>query len=328
MISVIVPVYKVEPYLRRCVDSILAQTYADFELILVDDGSPDNCGAICDSYAEQDARVRVIHQENGGLSAARNAGIEAAQGEYLTFIDSDDLITVDCLEILYLTLNKAGADIAVGDMQTFEDGEDVCTQVQPGEEVPTVMSGREACLSIYRMDGKVPVMAWGKLYKAGLFEGIRYPVGMIHEDDATTPKLLYRAKKVTLTSDRLYCYRQRQGSIMSSDYSVRHFDIVFATDKSIQFLMENGAYDIVEKAEVFKEKQRSLNILKAYQHDLKREIPKEYRIPEWRAIWNLKKILEDEKWEWYMYPFYPKLVIVNSYFRKLKSMIKIIREKT
>lgn len=325
MISVIVPVYKVEPYLHCCVDSILAQTYADFELILVDDGSPDNCGAICDSYAEQDARVRVIHQENGGLSAARNAGIEAARGEYLTFIDSDDLITEDCLETLYLTLKKTKADIAVGDMQTFEDGEAVCTQAQPGKEIPTVMSGREACLSIYQMDGKIPVMAWGKLYKTELFAGIRYPVGMIHEDDATTPKLLYRAKEVAQTDNKLYCYRQRQGSIMDTAAKKIRFDGISAAEGCLEFFRKEKDEELVALAQRFRTVVQSKTIVKAYRNNPKPNIPAQYRMSLWHALENIRKWTGKDTYMWYLSLVYPRLVRPYSYILKLKHIFGIER---
>ena len=143
IISVIVPVYKVEPYLARCVDSILAQTYTDFELILVDDCSPDNCGAMCDAYAEQDKRIRVIHKKNGGLSDARNVGIEFAKGDYITFIDSDDLVHPQTFELLMQSLKKSEAEISMCGFQRFTDAIP-CSHIS-AEDSWRVISGREAC---------------------------------------------------------------------------------------------------------------------------------------------------------------------------------------
>lgn len=322
MISVIVPVYNVEKYLNECVDSILAQTYTDFELILVDDGSPDNCGAICDEYAASDSRIRVIHQKNGGLSAARNTGLDIAKGEYVTFVDSDDLVCKTYLECLLQALLAEQADIAVCDMVTFADGE-APTLVEKRQASAEVMTGRDACLSIYRMDGKVPVMAWGKLYRTRLFAGVRYPVGRIHEDDATTPRVLYCAEKVVLLSDCLYLYRQRAGSIMSSTFSAKRFDIMLAIDKNQAFFNEREESEILEAIKTFKAKTYYLNVLSAYKAGIQNQIPKEYKIPEWKAIAGLKKVLPDNKWDWYMDQYHPSLVVLNSYLRKMKSTLGI-----
>lgn len=322
MISVIVPVYNVEKYLNECVDSILAQTYTDFELILVDDGSPDNCGAICDEYAASDSRIRVIHQKNGGLSAARNTGLDIAKGEYVTFVDSDDLVCKTYLECLLQALLAEQADIAVCDMVTFADGE-APTLVEKRQASAEVMTGRDACLSIYRMDGKVPVMACGKLYRTRLFAGVRYPVGRIHEDDATTPRVLYCAEKVVLLSDCLYLYRQRAGSIMSSTFSAKRFDIMLAIDKNQAFFNEREESEILEAIKTFKAKTYYLNVLSAYKAGIQNQIPKEYKIPEWKAIAGLKKVLPDNKWDWYMDQYHPSLVVLNSYLRKMKSTLGI-----
>lgn len=322
MISVIVPVYNVEKYLNECVDSILAQTYTDFELILVDDGSPDNCGAICDEYAASDSRIRVIHQKNGGLSAARNTGLDIAKGEYVTFVDSDDLVCKTYLECLLQALLAEQADISACDMVTFADGE-APTLVEKRQAPAEVMTGRDACLSIYRMDGKVPVMAWGKLYRTSLFAGVRYPVGRIHEDDATTPRVLYCAEKVVLLSDCLYLYRQRAGSIMSSTFSAKRFDIMLAIDKNQAFFNEWEESEILEAIKTFKAKTYYLNVLSAYKAGIQNQIPKEYKIPEWKAIAGLKKVLPDNKWDWYMDQYHPSLVVLNSYLRKMKSTLGI-----
>ena len=204
MVSIIVPIYNVEQYISKCIESILAQTYRDFELILVDDGSTDMCGKICDEYAKQDSRVHVIHQENKGVSAARNAGISLAKGEYIMFVDSDDFITENMLEKMHDCIAESGSDIAICGINNFLDGAETEDKSQMNDISTKTISGRDACLSIYRMDGRVPVMAWGKLYKSELFTDIRYPVGRIQEDDGTTPKLLYRAKMVSIIDNEMY----------------------------------------------------------------------------------------------------------------------------
>ena len=245
MVSIIVPIYNVEQYISRCIESILAQTYRDFELILVDDGSPDNCGKICDEYAKQDSRVHVIHQENKGVSAARNAGISLAKGEYIMLVDSDDFITENMLEKMHDCIAESGSDIVICGINTFLDGEETEDKSQINDISTKTISGRAACLSIYRMDGRVPIMAWGKLYKSELFTDIRYPVGRIHEDDGTTPKLLYRAKMVSIIDNKMYCYRQRKGSIMDTLAWNMCIDGVKAVDGFIEFFREQKDEELV-----------------------------------------------------------------------------------
>lgn len=324
MISIIVPVYKVEPYLRRCVDSILAQTYTDFELILVDDGSPDNCGAICDEYAAKDSRIRVIHQENGGLSAARNAGLDVAAGEYITFVDSDDLLLDTYLEMLFDTIHTKGADISVCDIIKFSNDEQLKIESDNQTSVAT-MSGRDACASIYKMDGIVPVMAWGKLYKRELFDGIRYPVGKIHEDDATTPKLLYNAKSVVLISNQLYLYRQREGSIMSEMFSTKRFDALYAVNSGIDFLTKIGDNELVRMAEKTKLVMQAKLIVRAYHAGKRDQIPEQYRISERKALRIIRSYVSDDTYSWFLSLNHPRLVRPYSYVVKIKQILGMKR---
>ena len=182
-ISVIVPIYKVEKYLHRCIDSVLAQTFTDFELILVDDGSPDNCGKICDEYAEKDNRIHVIHKENGGLSDARNAGIDWAfansDSEWITFIDSDDWIHPKYLETLYNAVKETGCEISIcGYEETTGDSPKV-----DDINLQAVIVSTEDFFCEHNVNA---VVAWGKLYKKELFREIRYPVGKLHEDEFNT----------------------------------------------------------------------------------------------------------------------------------------------
>ena len=180
VVSVIVPVYKVEPYLRRCVDSILNQSFQDFELILVDDGSPDSCGAICDEYAARDSRIHVIHQENKGLSGARNTGIDHANGEYLAFVDSDDKWSPYFLESLYKALKEHDADISQCRWE-YMHGDEIKEAYNPNAKCEC-FTGREMLSNLYIQTGAYYVVAWNKLYKKELFEEIRYQEGRIHED--------------------------------------------------------------------------------------------------------------------------------------------------
>ena len=211
VISIIVPVYKVERFVRKCIDSILNQTFKDIEIILVDDGSPDNCGQICDDYAKTDKRIRVIHKQNGGLSDARNAGIDIARGEYIAFVDSDDYISPNMYKCLYELIEKNNADIAVCRSVLVNENEDARFE---NSGIGKKMDNEQA---LHEMICKrlFTVNAWNKLYKTALFKDIRYPVGMLYEDLATTYKLIDKSTYVVYTDARLYAYVQRDGSIMN-----------------------------------------------------------------------------------------------------------------
>ena len=187
LLSIIVPVYKVESYLPRCVDSILAQTVSDLELILVDDGSPDRCGAICDEYAARDSRVRVIHKENGGLSSARNAGIDIARGQWLGFVDSDDYITPDCYEKLLSCARRRNVKlVCAGRWDVSEKTVEMTPGLCPEKE--ETVSGMELARRIFTWD-HLDSAAWDKLYRAELFSDIRYPLGRVNEDTPVTYRL-------------------------------------------------------------------------------------------------------------------------------------------
>ena len=218
VISIIVPVYKVEAYLEKCINSILNQTLSDFELILVDDGSPDSCPAICDEYAMKDSRIKVIHKENGGLSDARNAGIEIATGKYLGFVDSDDYIAPDMYESLYTIITENNCDMAICQAAVVQEGEDA---IYEDSNEAYVFESKDA---LYQMISKklFTVNTWNKLYKRKLFENIRFPKGMLYEDLATTYKLISLSDKVVYSPMKKYAYLQRQGSIMNvTGYKVK-----------------------------------------------------------------------------------------------------------
>ena len=232
-ISVIVPIYNVEPYLHRCVDSLLLQTYQDFELILIDDGSTDNCGMICDEYAALDDRIRVIHKLNGGLSDARNVGLEIATGEYIAFVDSDDWVARDYLECLFVTLCETGADICecnliktTGEKNIHKNGNDLAVYdtVDAMEKL--------ICDEIFHQH------VWNKLYHRKVIAGIMFPVGKTNEDEFWTYQVMGNAKKVAKISNILYFYFQRSGSIMNETYSLKRLDALEAKKKRQLFIDE------------------------------------------------------------------------------------------
>lgn len=209
IISVIVPIYCVEKYINQCIDSILNQSYPYLEIILVDDGSPDNCGLICDEYAKKDGRIKVIHKKNGGLSDARNAGIKISSGKYIAFVDSDDCIDQRMYEKLQNTLQECGADIAECHSVSFDDGS--IPNARYSNQIKELTA--KEWITETSLGDFLSCVAWNKLYKKELFIGIEYPVGRHYEDDATTYKLVYRANKIVRLTDALYFYRQRQNSI-------------------------------------------------------------------------------------------------------------------
>lgn len=213
IISIIVPVYNTEKFLSKCIESILNQTFKDFELILVDDGSLDLCPKICDEYAQKDARIKVIHKKNGGLSDARNAGIEAACGEYLGFVDSDDYIKENMYEVLYNLISEYQADISICMAVSVDENSE---PVWGGKATTAVFNGKDALYAMI-FERRFAVNSWNKLYKRELFGELRFPVGMLYEDLATTYLLLDKCNVTVCTDLQLYAYVQRGGSIMSRD---------------------------------------------------------------------------------------------------------------
>lgn len=232
VISVIVPVYKVEKYINRCVDSILAQTFTDFELILIDDGSPDICGTICEEYAAKDSRIHVIHQKNGGLSAARNAGIDWAfansDSKWLTFIDSDDWVHCRYLEVLYQAACRYDADISICGYE-WTSGEDPV--VEENKLSFECWKTEEFFVQCHTN----ATVAWGKLYSKSSFLDIRYPVGRIHEDEFTTYKLLFKYPKVVATSVPLYAYFINPEGITKAQWNPKRLDNICAMEKQIAY---------------------------------------------------------------------------------------------
>ena len=231
-ISVIVPIYKVEAYLDKCVQSIVDQTYTNLEIILVDDGSPDRCGQMCDAWAEKDSRIRVIHKENGGLSDARNAGLEIATGTYIAFVDSDDWVSVEYISSMYRAIQETGAQIAGCGICTVFDGQEPDEGTGTGELC--IYSSEEAIGALLQGQG-LRAVAWNKLYHKSLLEGERYPVGKHHEDEFFTYRIFEKADRLVCVDERLYFYLQRQGSIMRS-FSIKRLDALDAYLERLQFL--------------------------------------------------------------------------------------------
>lgn len=249
-ISVIVPVYRVEKYIRRCLNSILRQTFSDFEMILVDDGSPDSSGIICDEYASQDTRIHVIHKKNGGLSSARNAGIEAASGKYLFFVDSDDVIHPDALRILYECITKTGAEISIGEFARFSNPDSIT--FWPWNNNYIVMTNLEVLNSFFdsneskSRDSLVSVCC--KLIHRKLFKDIQFPVGRLYEDEFTTYKLYYFSSKTVFCDVILYYYFINTDGITQNLTLDKRFDEYDAQWERMEFFKKYGLNGLLRKA--------------------------------------------------------------------------------
>lgn len=249
LISVIVPVYKVEEYLDQCVSSIVNQTYRNLEIILVDDGSPDQCPDMCDRWAEKDSRIKVIHKENGGLSDARNAGLKVATGEYVTFVDSDDWVKENFIQTLYETMIREQSDVVECGVELVdEDG-----------VVMRTRACRQDCITIERVEAlrrlvledSVYQTVWNKLYRANVIAGIFFEVGKYHEDDFWTYQVLEGIKRMTVLAEPMYCYLQRQQSIMGNGYSLKRLDGLEARVHRMKKLAEEPALKNVVESRIW-----------------------------------------------------------------------------
>ena len=238
-ISVVVPVYNVEKYLSRCVESILRQTYTDFDLILVDDGSPDQCGELCEQYDESDNRIHTIHRENGGLSAARNTGIEWAlsnsDSEWITFIDSDDWIHPRYLELLYTAVESTGCKVAIVNFERTNGDDPIITDGMLS--IKTVQMQE-----LYTDNYMQFITAWGKLYKKAEFKSLRYPEGKLHEDEFTTWKILFKYEKIAVIDAPLYAYYVNEEGITKAKWSSRRTDGLEAQKERIKAIENTPEY--------------------------------------------------------------------------------------
>lgn len=232
-LSIIVPVYNVEKYLEKCIDSILNQDYKNFELILVNDGSTDRSLEICKRYLSADKRIKLINKPNGGLSSARNAGLDIACGQYIGFVDSDDWIEKDMYYTLLNIADKYKSDIVQCEYESvMEDN----YKINNNQSIVTNFTNVQAIDQMYGDRYISSTVTWNKIYDKKLFENIRFPIGKLHEDEFTTYKLLYESKIVTCTNKKLYYYRKTPNSIMNSKFSVKRLDIIQALEEKKIFI--------------------------------------------------------------------------------------------
>ncbi len=233
VISIIVPVYNIAPYLKKCLDSILAQTLTNFEVIVVNDGSTDGSNEICDEYRDRDKRVKVIHQKYGGVSSARNAGVSSAEGEFIGFVDGDDYIDPNMYQILYQLCTDTGSDISICTLGREING--IVKQHDPVEIVTQQLTNEAAMRELFK-GTLYRFSLCNKLFRRSCFDGIQFPEGRIHEDLATTYRLIANANQVMYTNYTGYIYVKRKNSILTSTYAAKRLDALVGWDEILPFI--------------------------------------------------------------------------------------------
>lgn len=320
-ISVIVPIYKVEPYIRRCVDSILGQTYSDFELILVDDGSPDNCPAICDEYEEKDRRVHVIHQENGGLSAARNAGIDWAfansDSQWLSFIDSDDWVHPEYLRLLLHANSENQTKISFSTFNITKG------EIEINSNIPFVIK-KQTAEDAYTNNGKeINAFAWGRLYAKDLFSVERFPLGRLFEDTFVTHKVVFSQEYVSIVEPPMYYYYRANPSSILATFPYDNIDNHEAFNEQIKFYLEYG-YTKAAKIAIRKYLSEVHDRIQKYNHDgytsqtvVKLKNAKRQNFPKYSKFLDP----DDPQDEWVLYKIYPLRTKLYIYWRSIKRKL-------
>lgn len=292
-VSVIIPVYNVKEYLDECVETVVNQTYQNLEIILVDDESTDCSGQMCEAWAQKDPRIKVIHQKNQGLSGARNAGIDVCTGEWITFIDSDDIVAKTYVEELLELARNTGANLAQGrqiGFSTHSEGRAPIEFSQLNDEIERA-ENRHGQDNIwfgdsksYMLSSEYQTMAWGKLYKRELFQNERFPVGKLHEDNAIVYRIAYEAKTVAYTKRDLYGYRRRNNSIMGeAGYNLRHLDKQEFLRERLEFFLDKQEKELADLAR----KEYAFELLESYGK------VKKYHPEEKQKLHNLKRNYQD-----------------------------------
>ncbi len=300
LVSIVIPVYNVKKYLNRCVDSVIAQTYSTLEIILVDDGSTDGCGAVCDNYKKLDSRIEVIHKKNGGLSDARNAGLDKIIGEYVIFIDSDDFVSPYYVENLVEIVQRTGCKIGCSWFVNYYEG---CAIVVPTlvDDNKIKVYSREAFYDQMLHQQGVEVSAWGKIYYSKLFDGVRYPVGKLYEDIPTTYLLVEKVDNIAVIPNVDYFYFQRKQSISKSSFNVRKMDAIVHMGKFMDFIVLH--YPNLKNAAISRYFSVVCNIL---------------------FLINDKKYKEQKKFLWSEVKKYRSVVLFDKGARKKNRMAALI----
>lgn len=325
LISVIIPVYKVEKYLEQCVESVRQQTYSNIEIILVDDGSPDKCGKICDEYACKDKRIKAIHQNNMGLSVARNTGVEYSKGEYLVFIDSDDYIHPKLLEISYREAKKYNCDLVVYNYKKIKENTDYNEKNMIINEKYNIeiYDNLEGISQLFNDKYGEFNAAWSKLYKRHIFDKVKFPEGKIYEDALLAHEILYNSYKIVYIPLKLYYYRNRKDSIVNSNFSFKNLDFVESCYIAMSFYNNLRVLDINIKYKsqekyvyyffkyYYKSKYELIN-WKSETQKMKKDFLKSLKILFFSPVFSKK-----EKLSWIIFLLTPK--IYDLYFDKRKG---------
>ena len=292
LISVIIPIYKVEDYLEKCIDSVINQTYKNLEIILVNDGSPDNCKQICEKYKEDDERIVIINKENGGLSDARNAGIDIAKGKYIAFIDSDDYVSEDYIKYLYSLINEYSAKMSicrVKEVWTNTRNE----ELQKDEKLTSKLLNSKETFYNLLFDKGVEVCAYAKLYSRELFNNIRFPKGKVYEDTAIMYKIIKNAKQIAYGDKKCYYYVAREGSISKHpEFNKNEMDYIEHTSQMLDYIEKRypnlksaiHRFDVYAKFRVLKmlifTKPRNRQMEKEYVKEIKKNQKEVFKLKE------------------------------------------------
>ncbi len=289
LISVVVPIYNVEKYLSRCIDSIINQTYTNLEIVLVDDGSTDNCGNICDEYSKNDNRIKVIHKENGGLSDARNAGLSAIIGSYVTFIDSDDTIEKDYIKTLYELIKKYKTMMSIASY-SLVNGNNITNKGLGYEET---LLDTKTCLSRMLMEYGFNVSSCAKMYSTDLFENIEFPKGRLYEDNGTTYRLIMKCEKIAYSNKSIYNYIIRKNSITAARFTLKKMDYIYMTDMECNEIIKHYP-DLIDVCESRMAVARFSVLRQMLNEKLKNdELVEENRIIEYLKV-NYKKLMHNK----------------------------------
>lgn len=296
LITVIIPVYNVEKYLRACLESVIRQTYKKLEIVLVNDGSTDGSKMICEEYKEKDNRITLINQKNGGLSAARNSGLKIAHGQYFFLLDSDDVIHVKTLQLLYECMEESKCDIAITSSTKILQNVEPDIYEHMVSMNPVILSGKECNMSFFStdIDATDMTVAWGKLYPRYMFDKIKYPEGKLHEDEYVTYKILDDCSKCAYLKIGAYYYRTRNESIMSEKKEKNYIDAIGAfKEREFFFERQNKAdeqalsiYRILTEYTLYYEFLCKSNAEKQKRAEVKKEFTRYYKKKMWRKIAN------------------------------------------
>lgn len=321
LVSIIVPIYNVEKYIKECIDSIINQTYKNLEIILVDDGSPDSCPKICDEYSKKDKRIKVIHKENGGLSSARNAGLDVAKGEYVSFIDSDDIVDEKFIETLYNLCIENNCDISECNFQRFE--KDIVKSSNNCEIKVQTNHEMQERLYIPKYFAR-GIVVWNKLYKKYLYDDVRFPIGKLNEDEFTTYKVLYKCEtSICVTEEELYYYRVNENSIMGKKFTAKRLDALEAYEERMSFYKNLGELELYKLTNVryqetiesyFMILMESDKSLRKYIHNITRKARKNYS--------EYSKCIDSKKIKKFIFAYFPFLYY---YLLKIKRKLKVWR---